>query len=233
MFRIGHFSRIAQVSIKTLRHYDEIGLLKPNHVDSETGYRLYAADQLARLHRILAMREMGLSLEQIGRALDHLAPTRLREMLDQQRLALSQRIREEEDRLSRVEARLNLMERRKDNMPEYETVIKDIPPVTVAGIRRTVPTYADVGALFAELAIRVGMAETAGPPLAIWHDEGYRERDVDGEALWPLKKPIPSQDGITVYELAGGLVAATVHHGTYATLTDAYTATLHGLGKTG
>jgi DNA-binding transcriptional MerR regulator len=66
MFKIGDFSKISQVSIRSLRHYDEIGLFKPAHTDPFTGYRYYSADQLPRLNRIIALRTLGLSLEEIA-----------------------------------------------------------------------------------------------------------------------------------------------------------------------
>ncbi len=69
MIRIGDFARFSRVSVKTLRHYDEIGLLKPGKVDEWTGYRYYALDQLSQLNRILALKDFGLSLEQIGQLL--------------------------------------------------------------------------------------------------------------------------------------------------------------------
>ncbi len=70
MFKIGDFSRLSLVSVKALRYYDELGLLKPARVDEFTGYRYYSAGQLTRLNRILAMKDMGLSLEQIALLLD-------------------------------------------------------------------------------------------------------------------------------------------------------------------
>ena len=70
MLKIGDFSSLAQVSIKTLRYYDERGLLSPAHIDPETGYRYYSASQLSRLHRILALKDFGFSLEQIARCLE-------------------------------------------------------------------------------------------------------------------------------------------------------------------
>jgi DNA-binding transcriptional MerR regulator len=69
MLKIGDFSSLARVSIKTLRYYDERELLSPTHVDPETGYRYYSASQLPRLHRILALRDLGFSLEQIATCL--------------------------------------------------------------------------------------------------------------------------------------------------------------------
>ena len=67
MYQIGEFSKIAQVSGRQLRHYDQLGLLTPSHTDSSTGYRFYSANQLPQLNRILALKEMGLSLDQIKR----------------------------------------------------------------------------------------------------------------------------------------------------------------------
>ena len=63
MFRIGEFSRFSRVSVKMLRHYDELGLLTPAHVDPQSNYRYYSADQLPRLHRIVALKDLGFRLE--------------------------------------------------------------------------------------------------------------------------------------------------------------------------
>ena len=82
MFKIGEFSRFSQVTVKTLRYYDEIGLLKPAEVDPFTGYRYYAASQFPRIHRILALKDLGLTLEQIGDLLEgDLTPDQIRGIL--------------------------------------------------------------------------------------------------------------------------------------------------------
>ena len=93
MFRIGEFSKLSQVSVKTLRYYDQIGLLHPAEVDRFTSYRYYSTDQLHRLNRILALKDLGLSLEQIGLVLDHdLSPDELRGMLRMKQLELEQQV---------------------------------------------------------------------------------------------------------------------------------------------
>jgi len=82
MFKIGEFSKLSQVTVKTLRYYDEIGLLKPAKVDRFTSYRYYSADQLPRLNRILALKDLGLSLAQVAQLLDgDLPPAQIRGML--------------------------------------------------------------------------------------------------------------------------------------------------------
>ena len=70
MLKIGEFSKLAQVSPKALRIYDERGLLRPAWIDRFSGYRYYAPEQLARLHSILALKDLGFSLDQIGELLD-------------------------------------------------------------------------------------------------------------------------------------------------------------------
>src|SRR5437868_10010490 len=111
MFKIGDFSRLSLVSVKALRYYDELGLLKPARVDESTGYRYYAASQLTRLNRILAMKDMGLSLEQIALLLDQeLTPDQIRGMLRLKQVELRQQLVEGQARLVRIEAWLQAFE---------------------------------------------------------------------------------------------------------------------------
>ena len=92
MFRIGEFAQIAQVSGRQLRFYDQLGLLQPAHTDPQTGYRYYSIRQLPRLNSILALKELGLSLEQIGPLLkNELSPAELRAMLTMKRAQLGNR----------------------------------------------------------------------------------------------------------------------------------------------
>jgi F-type H+-transporting ATPase subunit beta len=111
MFRIGLFAQLCQVSIHTLRHYDEIGLFKPGYVDRFTGYRYYTADQAARLNRILALKEMGMSLDEITLLLDeNLSASQLRAMLLAKETELQNRIEDNQAQLARVRTRLKQVE---------------------------------------------------------------------------------------------------------------------------
>lgn len=106
MIRIGDFSKLSQVTIKALRYYDEMGLLKPINVDEFTGYRYYVVEQLARLNRILALKDLGLSLEQVAQVLNEgVSPERLRGMLQLKQAELRQHIADEQARLARAFAR--------------------------------------------------------------------------------------------------------------------------------
>ena len=140
MIKIGDFARLSQVSVVTLRYYDEMDLLKPVKVDTFTGYRFYAADQLPRLNRILALKDLGFSLEQIKLMLaDGLTPEQLRSMLTIQRQEVEKRLAGEQERLSRIEARLRQIEL-EDKMPTYDVVVKNTPAMLVASRRVTVPS---------------------------------------------------------------------------------------------
>ncbi len=146
MIKIGDFARLSQVSIVTLRHYDELGLLTPISVDPFTGYRYYAVEQLPRLNRILALKDLGFSLEQIKSALtDDLTPEQLRGMLKLKRAEVEQQLAHDQERLARIEARLRQIEQ-EATMPDYDVVLKIAPSQLVAARRVTIPTNDQVPA---------------------------------------------------------------------------------------
>src|SRR5215510_12388342 len=110
MFRIGEFSKLSRVSVRMLRYYDQLGLLQPSHTDPFTNYRYYSADQLLRLNRILALRDLGFSLDQIANMLDEeLSQEQLKGMLRLKRAEIEQQIETEQLRMARLEARIHQM----------------------------------------------------------------------------------------------------------------------------
>lgn len=149
MLKIGDFSKLSHVSIKALRLYDQMGLLKPVHVDEFTGYRYYAAHQLPRLNRILALKDLGFSLEQIAKLLNEISPAQIQGMLQLKHAELQRLVAEEQARLQRVAARLQQME--EDNMPDYDVVVKTVTPIKVAAIREIIPSFHAVAGLYDEL----------------------------------------------------------------------------------
>ena len=225
MFKIGDFSRLSQVTIKTLRYYDEIELLKPARVDNFTGYRYYSAEQLPRLNRILALKDLGLSLEDIARLLnDDLPPDQIRDMFRMRQAEIQSRLEEEQMRLARVEARLKQIEQ-EGEMPTYEVVVKAIEPQKVAAARDVIPTYGHVGQLFDLIFKFLGenRMPPAGPPASIYYDQGYRARDVDVEAVVPFSGPVLGRDKVEVRVLPKvEMMAAVIHQGGYDTIGGAY-----------
>lgn len=226
MLKIGDFSKLSRISVQALRYYDDLGLLKPSQVDTFTGYRYYSASQLPRLNRILALKDLGFSLEQIGQVLNEdLTIAQLRGMLKLKRAEAEQKLGEEQERLARIEARLRQIEQ-ENTMSNYEVVIKKIETFQVAAIRDIAPAYNQQGDLWNELygQIHPYQAQYAGPCLTLYYDEGYKERDVDIEVCQPVRGAIPVAGRVKTRDLAGANVASVIHHGPFTTIGEAYTA---------
>lgn len=134
MFRIGEFSKIAQVPGSLLRYYDQIGLLKPAHIDQWTGYRYYSAKQLPRLHRILALKELGFALDQIAHLLDaEVSAAEIRGMLTLRKAQIEQTVNEEKARLRHLEARLQQIDA--PYKSTFDIVLKNVPAQSYLSIR--------------------------------------------------------------------------------------------------
>lgn len=231
MLKIGDFAKLSRVSIKTLRYYDDMGLLKPSEVDRFSGYRTYALDLLPRLNRILALKDLGLSLEQIARLLDEDLPAdQIRGMLRLKQAELRQIVAEEQARLARVEARLRQIEQ-EGKMPDYDVIVKKVEPIRVAGIRdeATMETIGETaGRLFAEVGEFVGQTNAGfgGPAMMLYGEmEDCPEWQV--EAAMPIGHAVPGAGRVEVHELPGvETMACTVHQGEFDTLGQAYRAVL-------
>jgi DNA-binding transcriptional MerR regulator/effector-binding domain-containing protein len=180
MFSIGEFARVGGVSIRTLRHYDETGLLRPAKVDPDTGYRSYRASQLGRLNRILAMKELGLSLTQARQLLDGITLEELQGMLMLRRAQLEQELEAHKNQLLGVEARLRYIAR-EGAMPADDIIVKTIPAMGVValaapapgwGPANIVPVVNRLRAQFDQLGIAERVKE-AGPLMIFYaHDQG-------------------------------------------------------------
>jgi DNA-binding transcriptional MerR regulator len=231
MFTIGEFARLGRISVRMLRHYDATGLLRPAHVDPDSGYRFYTVDQLQRLNRLIALKDLGFKLDRVKTILDEqVGVEELKGMLRLRREELEAQISDDAGRLARVEARLRSIER-EGLMTTPDVTIKSIQSVRVAELTGTVGSWApeDIGpeikSLFAELGGRLnaaGMVPT-GMPLARYEQNGdeqvtvYADLPIDGA-------PEPGA-GITVTELPPVERAATMlHHGSMDGVVPSYEA---------
>ncbi|MFE9927964.1 MerR family transcriptional regulator [Streptomyces sp. NPDC005533] len=178
MFTIGDFAKHGRVSVRMLRHYDALGLLRPARVDPFTGYRSYEAGQLARLNRVIALKELGFSLDQVGTILDErVGAEELRGMLRLRQAELESAMAAAAARLVQVEARLRTIES-EGTMPADDIVVKSLPPVRLAELTGTAGSFAPqdigpvIGPLYDELCRRVeeaGVVPT-GPGTAYYED---------------------------------------------------------------
>jgi DNA-binding transcriptional MerR regulator len=239
MIKIGDFARLSQVSVVTLRYYDEMDLLRPVKVDTFTGYRFYSADQLPRLNRILALKDLGFSLEQIRLMLaDGLTAEQLRSMLKMQRREVEKRLADEQERLTRIEARLRQIEL-EDKMPKYDVVIKTVPAMLVASRRMTIPTNDQVpqylGPAYTDVYnyIRNQGAKDTGPCFALWHSPADVYENEDVEAIVPVDRSLKGTDQVKVYELPSTQVAAVVHQGNFENFTQGHAVLLEWMDANG
>ncbi|NKC15811.1 MAG: MerR family transcriptional regulator [Gammaproteobacteria bacterium] len=140
MFTIGEFARLGAVSVRRLRHWDAIGLLVPAEVDRFTGYRYYNASQLARLNRIVVLRELGFSLQEIGEIADAVTLEALTGLLDKRYSELEAELDERQRRLAAVSARLHAL-KRYGTLPDYEIALRSLPAIRFAAIKAQVPGF--------------------------------------------------------------------------------------------
>ena len=227
LFKIGDFSQIGQVSVRMLRHYDELGLLKPAKVDRLTDYRYYSIEQLPKLNRLLALKDLGFSLVHIAALLnDDLPASHLRSLFLMKRAEIEQQLQEGQARLARVEARLRQIER-EGRLPDYEVVLKKIEPVMIASACQVVPALIDMPqyrrTLFAEVYdwLAQHSLKSVPPELVIYSNTEYSEQDIDTEVAVVVDKAslssrmLPIAGRVRVRELPAVLTMASVIHQGY------------------
>lgn len=246
MFKIGEFSRLCRVPSSVLRYYDALGIFKPERVDPFTGYRYYTLDQLPRLNRILALRDLDLSLAEIESIVnEQISVDEIKGMLRLKQAELSQQQAAVRARLRRVEVRLKQMES-EHKMPEYEVVVKAAAAMKIASIRAIVPAVeqmpARCGAMFEAVAAWLATQQQRphGPALAIYYDPEYVETNIDVENAFVVNDALA--DGaypygdytITVRELPPiDQVASTIHRGDFDGLANGWQALARWLDQNG
>jgi DNA-binding transcriptional MerR regulator len=221
MLGIGDFARHGRVSVRMLRHYDAIGLLRPAYVDQVTGYRSYDAGHLSQLNRIVALKGLGFTLQQLRFILDdEVSVEELRGMLRLRQAELQSQIATDTARLAQVEARLRIIER-EGEMPADDVQIKRIPGIRVAELTATATAASFepesiapvIGPLYDELRTRLDRAglTTAGPGVAYYEDSP----DGDGvlvNAAIPVDADPGEDHDFVIVDLPEIEQAATIMH---------------------
>lgn len=184
MFLIGEFAKLARVSRRMLYYYEEVGLLAPAHIDKETGYRYYSATQLPRLNQVLALKELGLTLEQVKRMLDdRISAEEIRGMLALRRAQIERNLQEELMRMRYIESRIRQIE--SDGvLSDYDVVLKPVDTLHVLTVRETVrdiPSFAvPMFDIQRSLPEKVG-ANKLGHMIVMVHSDEYPTEDIDAE----------------------------------------------------
>jgi DNA-binding transcriptional MerR regulator len=222
MFSIGEFARHGRVSVRMLRHYDAIGLLRPASVDAASGYRFYQAGQLAELNRIIALKDLGFTLQQVQAILaEQVSAAELRGMLKLRRAEIHAHIETETARLARVEARLLSIED-EARVPVDGVVVKRLAPVRVGELTSTAAGYEPeaitpvIQPLYDELWCLIVSAgvSAAGPAIAYYEDAPAGDGAIVVHAAVPVVAELGVDYGFTIVDLPEvDSVAAIIHHG--------------------
>ncbi|CAM5449230.1 MerR family transcriptional regulator [Streptomyces spiroverticillatus] len=216
MFTIGDFARLGRVSVRMLRHYDATGLLRPARVDPATGYRFYTAAQLARLNRVIALKDLGLTLQQVGEILDDkLTAEDLRAMLRLRRAELETAMAQTAARLGQVEARLRSIES-EGSMSAHDVVVKSLPSIRVAELTAVAADFDAVGGvigpLYAELFQRLEAAGITADGPGVAHYEDAPEGGILVHAGVQVSAPVRDDGELRVLDLPPVEQAATIVH---------------------
>lgn len=223
MLKIGDFSKLSRISIRMLRHYDELGLLKPEEVDDFTGYRYYRESQLPLAERIQILKNLGFSLSLVGDILiKYQNPEAMEEFL-----LIRQKELEEQDRMTKE--RLHLLDNtirwlRKDgNLMNYEVSLKTLPKRNVASVRQVIPAYNAEGMLWQMMNEEIASqnVQQAVPcyGLAIFHDEGYKENDVDVEIQVSVTRAYKDTEHVRFKTVEPVQIASATYTGSYEQIT--------------
>ena len=219
MLTIGEFSSLGHITPRMLRHYDALGLLRPDAVGEENGYRYYRQEQLSELVRIQWLQNYGFSLHEIGPMLG-MEDTQLLEPLRQRLAALYRELNSKQALIHRLETDILRMEGVPIMEKTYHVILLEDPEQKVFSIRRTVGVeqYHDLyQELFREAAAR-GLTQ-AGPIQMLYHDADFNRESSDVEV-----QMVVAQDGPGVTVKPRCLCAAVQHKGSYENLHLAYEA---------
>ena len=201
MLRIGELARAGGVSVKALRFYDEIGLLVPEEIDGASRYRRYAPGQIGRLRRIMALKDLGLPLPEIGRILAE--PESLDDRLREHRERLTREAAAANERIARLDALLA------GGTPDV--IVRDLPAASGAAMRERLQRYDDLAPLLALGARQLARQARSVRRAALWHR--CKEGEIDGEALFLSERPLQTGGPLRPIVIPRQRVASAVYAG--------------------
>ena len=223
MLRIGMFSKLGMVTVKTLHHYDEMGLLAPAYIDGETGYRYYTTNQLFRLNEIVALRQMGFSIAEISAIVDG---RDIMEILEQRKTELENDAQKITDQLFRLNFYIN--QQKESYEMNYQAVVKEIPAYTVYSARYVLPNYAALNEIMPALGEKVGKANPGlkcvepGYCFNVYLDGEYKDTDINVEICEAVVTKGKDGDGIVFKEIPAITAISVLHRGAYEKIGAAY-----------
>ena len=236
MLKIGEFSKLSRVSIRMLRHYDDIGLLNPVYIDNFTGYRYYSPEQLPVVGRITALRDMGFTLASIVKILEIYED---REQLD---MYLADRQLELKEIMETTGHQMRLLDTarerlRKEQNMSYDVSIRTIPERYAATVHMTIPHYEDEGMVWQVLNEETGPLNiTPAEPCLVaaeYLDDEYKEENVELIAWKTVKGSYPDTEHVKFKTLPAVKVASCMVKGGYEQMPEVYGAVISWVNDNG
>lgn len=237
MLKIGDFSKLSRISIRMLRNYADMGLLVPAEVDKATGYRYYSESQLPQAAQIQMLKNMGFGLSTIDAVLqkyqdveemEQFLMVRRTELIEQQRIT--------QERLQFLDAAIKHL-KKEGNTMHYNVTLKTLPERYVASVRQVIPSYRQEGMLWEMLYQETGPQKVrpAAPAyaLAIFHDEGYKESDVDVEIQTTVMGTYEDTEHVIFKKADSILMASSTYKGSYEHITAVNEAVANWIQENG
>ena len=223
MLKIGEFSKLSRISIRMLRHYDDIGLLKPAEIDDLTGYRYYREEQLFTIGRITSLKDMGFALADIIKILDNYDDKeKMDAFLSERQKELSKLSKETEYKLMLLEtARKRL---RKEQKMSFDVTVKTIPERYAATVHMVVPHYEDEGMAWNMMGECKEPLIPADPCYAIaeFLDDEFKEENVEIVVSMAVKGKYQDTEHVKFKTLPAVKVASCIIKGNYDQMGEAY-----------
>lgn len=234
MLKIGDFSKLSRVSIRMLRHYDDIGLLKPAETDLFTGYRYYREDQLFEVGRITALKDMGFALADIVKMLEFYDDQeKMDTMLSVRQKELAELSKETEYKMMLLDtARKRL---RKEQKMSFDVTVKTIPERYAATVQMVVPHYEDEGMVWGMMAESKVPLVPSDPCLAAaeFLDKEYKEENVEIRVWMTVKGTYPDTEHVKFKTLPAVKVASCIIKGSYDQMYEATATVVSWIGENG
>lgn len=217
---IGRFSQITRLSIRMLRHYDELGVLKPALVDADSGYRYYSLAQATDAEKIRLLRSLEMPLEEISNLLGA-SPTELQTQLEQHKARLQARLVQYQQVIATLEHLSS------QDLSSYSVRLRQeaAQPVLVKRCHSSLETMKNqLASTFAELFAVLGRQgiRLVGAPFVLYLSPEFSEDDLEYGVGLPTERLVQAPAGLTGYELPANLVAYTLHVGAYEAIGTAY-----------
>lgn len=219
MLKIGDFSKLSRISIRMLRHYDEIGILRPENVDDFTGYRYYSESQLPLAGRIQALKGLGFGLSAIKEILGKYSDSR-----EMEKFLLIKR-KELEEEAAAVQQKRMLLDstlkwlRKDGNLMDYDVTCKTLLERYVASVRQVIPAYDQEGMLWEIMCreLELQKVQQAVPcyGMAIFHDEGHKEHDPDVEIQMAVVGKYQDTEHVRFKTVPPVQIASATYQGSY------------------